>query len=286
LFPEFLHFHVAESIDLFVKWLTVAWGPFFKYFSNFILGFLIHIKDLLLFIPWWLWISGVGIISWWQTRRVITALSLMALLMTIGLFGLWTVAMETLAIVLTSVIMALIIGIPIGVAAAEFRQVSAIVKPLLDVMQTMPSFVYLIPALMLFGLGKVPGVIATVIYAVPPVVRLTELGIRQVSSSIQEAALAFGATRWQLLREVRLPLAMPSILAGVNQTTMMALAMVVIASMIGAGGLGEKVLVSINRMAVGNGFEAGMAVVALAIVIDRLTQGVARHWQPPEGISK
>lgn len=149
-------------------------------------------------------------------------------------------------------------------------------------MQTMPSFVYLIPAMMLFGLGKVPAVLATLIYSAPPVIRLTNLGIRQVSQEVQEAALAYGATRWQLLKEVRLSLAMPSILAGINQTTMMVLSMVVIASMIGARGVGEEVLLAINRIDVGRGFEAGLAIVALAIVIDRLTQAFARRWETSE----
>ena len=146
----------------------------------------------------------------------------------------------------------------------------------------MPSFVYLIPAMMLFGLGKVPAVLATLIYSAPPVIRLTNLEIRQVSQEVQEAALAYGATRWQLLKEVRLSLAMPSILAGINQTTMMALSMVVIASMIGARGVGEEVLLAINRIDVGRGFEAGLAIVALAIVIDQLTQAFARRWETSE----
>jgi glycine betaine/proline transport system permease protein len=203
------------------------------------------------------------------------------MIVTIGVLGLWEVTMETLSIVIVAVLFSLILGIPLGILMAESDRCSTVLTPLLDAMQTMPSFVYLIPALMLFGLGKVPGVVATVIYAVPPVVRLTNLGMRQVSESVQEAARAFGADRWQMLKEVRLPLAMPSVLAGVNQTTMMALSMVVVASMIGAGGLGEKVLIATNRIAVGDGFEAGWAIVVMAIVIDRLTQGLARRWQVP-----
>ncbi len=164
---------------------------------------------------------------------------------------------------------------------AESNFIAGIVRPLLDLMQTMPSFVYLIPALMFFGLGRVPAVLATIIYSLPPVIRLTNLGLRQVSDDVQEAATSYGATRWQLLKEVRVPLAIPSILAGVNQTTMMALAMVVIASMIGGGGLGYEVLRSINRIDVGAGFEAGISVVILAVIIDRLTQGLAKRWEPP-----
>lgn len=202
--------------------------------------------------------------------------------MTIGLFGLWTVTMKTLAIIIASVAISLLLGIPLGIAMAESNRFNFILTPLLDAMQTMPSFVYLIPALMFFDLGKVPAIVATVIYALPPVIRLTNLGIRQVSATIQEAALAFGATRWQLMREVRLPLAMPSIMAGINQTTMMALAMVIIASMIGAGGVGEKVLIATNHLAVGDGFEAGWAIVVLAILIDRLTQALAQKWKVPQ----
>lgn len=282
MFPENLSFHVAPYIDQAVNWLIVHCGPAFDLFSDKVLAILLAIEDGLLIVPWWLWIAAVALISWRQTRSVKYPLTLSLLLLSIGILGLWTIAMKTLAIVITAVILALLLGIPLGIAMAESDRVNTLFTPILDAMQTMPSFVYLIPALMLFGLGKVPGVVATVVYALPPVVRLTNLGIRQVPDSVQEAALAFGATRWQLMREVHLPLAMPSILAGINQTTMMGLAMVVIASMIGAGGLGEKVLVATNRLAVGDGFEAGWAIVVLAIVIDRLTQGLARHWKTPQ----
>ncbi|HAA89017.1 MAG TPA: choline ABC transporter permease subunit [Peptococcaceae bacterium] len=282
MFPDALQFHIASYIDNFVKWLQISYGATFDAFSNFLLTILLGIQNALLLIPWWVWVVVVTGLAWWQSRKIFTALVLGGLMMLVGVFELWVPAIETLAIVITSVIISLVIGIPVGVAMAEWDRLSVVITPLLDAMQTMPSFVYLIPALMLFGLGKVPAVIATVIYAVPPVIRLTDLGIRQVSATVQEAARAFGATRWQMLKEVRLPLAMPSILAGVNQTTMMALAMVVVASMIGARGLGERVLLSLNRIAIGNGFEAGFAIVALAIIIDRLTQGVARRWQPPQ----
>ncbi|MBC7075240.1 MAG: proline/glycine betaine ABC transporter permease [Syntrophomonadaceae bacterium] len=282
MFPDYFRFHVAPHIDSFVKWMTVAWGPAFDAFSNTVLSMLLRIEDLLLVIPWWLWLTGVMLISWLQTRRVRYPLALGLLLFSIGVFGLWEVSMETLAIIITAVIISLLLGIPLGIAMAESERFSAVLTPVLDAMQTMPSFVYLIPALMLFGLGKVPGVVATVIYSLPPVVRLTNLGIRQVSADVQEAARAFGATRWQMMRDVRLPLAVPSILAGINQTTMMALAMVVIASMIGAGGLGELVLIATNRINVGDGFEAGWAIVVLAIIIDRLTQGLGKRWETPK----
>jgi glycine betaine/proline transport system permease protein len=180
-----------------------------------------------------------------------------------------------------AVLISLIIGVPYGIAMSSSDRLNTVSTPILDAMQTMPSMVYLIPALMLFSLGKVPGVFATVIYSLPPVIRLTNLGIRQVSKEVQEAALAFGASKWQLMREVRFPLAMPTIMAGINQTTMMALSMVVIASMIGAGGLGEEVLKATNRVDVGKGFEAGWAIVVLAIVIDRITQATAKSFEPP-----
>ena len=183
--------------------------------------------------------------------------------------------MMTLAIIFAAVIISLAIGIPTGILMASNDKFARVLRPLLDAMQTMPSFVYLIPALMFFGLGKVPAVFATIIYAVPPVIRLTNVGIRGVPESVIEAAQAFGATSRQILLEVQLPLAFPSIMVGVNQTTMMALAMVVIASMIGARGLGMEVLLSINRIEVGRGFEAGLSIVLLAIMIDRITHALA-----------
>ena len=179
--------------------------------------------------------------------------------------------MMTISLVIASVFFALIIGIPLGIVMARSDRAESILKPILDGMQTMPSFVYLIPALMFFGMGKVPALFATIIYAVPPVIRLTNVGIRTVDKEAVEASLAFGATPKQVLFDVQLPLAKPAIMVGINQTTMMALAMVVIGSMIGARGLGMEVLLAINRIEVGQGFEAGISIVFLAIIIDRLT---------------
>jgi len=186
----------------------------------------------------------------------------------------WDETVSTLALVIGSSLLALLIGIPVGIAMARNDTVEMIVRPVLDLMQTMPPFVYLIPAAIFFGLGKVPGAIATLVFAMPPAVRLTNLGIRQVSEENVEAGLAFGCTERQLLFKVQLPLAMPSIMAGVNQTIMLALSMVVIASMIGAGGLGNTVLTGIQRLDVGLGFEGGLGVVLLAILLDRITQSV------------
>jgi glycine betaine/proline transport system permease protein len=200
------------------------------------------------------------------------------------IFGMqiWDETVSTLALVIGSSLLALIIGVPIGIAMARNDAVEMIVRPVLDFMQTMPPFVYLIPAAIFFGLGKVPGAIATLIFAMPPAVRLTNLGIRQVSEENVEAGLAFGCTPRQLLFKVQLPLALPTIMAGVNQTIMLALSMVVIASMIGAGGLGNTVLTGIQRLDVGLGFEGGLGVVLLAILLDRITQsfGAARREAP------
>ncbi|MGI6549339.1 MAG: ABC transporter permease [Syntrophomonadales bacterium] len=281
MFPEEWQYHVAPYIAKFIKWLTVEWEPFFDGLTNLVLGMLLHIEAFLKWVPWWAWIIIVVLISWYLTRDLLKTLLPGVLIFTIGVFGLWDVAMETLGIVVVAVLISLALGIPTGIAMAVSDRFNTFNTPVLDAMQTMPSMVYLIPALMLFNLGKVPGVIATVIFSLPPVVRLTNLGIRQVSREVQEAALVFGASRWQMMREVRFPLAMPTIMAGINQTTMMALSMVVIASMIGAGGLGEEVLKATNRVDVGKGFEAGWAIVVLAIVIDRITQSIAKRWEPP-----
>lgn len=217
----------------------------------------------------------IVVLAWWRVgwRFGIFALAAMALI-----FGMdiWKETVATLALVIGSGLIALVIGIPVGIAMARSDAVEAIVRPVLDFMQTMPPFVYLIPAAIFFGLGKVPGAIATLVFAMPPAVRLTNLGIRQVSREHVEAGQAFGCTDSQLLFKVQLPLAMPSIMAGINQTLMLALSMVVIASMIGAGGLGNTVLTGIQRLNVGLGFEGGLGVVLLAILLDRITQSFGR----------
>lgn len=186
--------------------------------------------------------------------------------------GFWPQTMVTLALIMAATVISLVLGLPLGIWSAKSNRVAAWVRPTLDFMQTMPAFVYLIPAAMLFGLGRVPGVLATVIFAMPPVVRLTNLGIRQVNKEQVEAGVTFGCTPWQLLIKVQIPGAMPSIMAGINQTIMMALSMVIIASMVGAGGLGNDVLASIQRLDIGLGFESGLAVVLLAIMLDRITE--------------
>ncbi|MHA6908903.1 ABC transporter permease [Ralstonia pseudosolanacearum] len=212
----------------------------------------------------------VGLALW--RRGVVFAVFVAAALALIRYMGLWDQTVSTLALVTAATVLSLIIGVPLGIWGARSNRVGVVLRSLLDFMQTMPAFVYLIPAVILFGLGRVPAVIATIVFAMPPVVRLTTLGIKQVRMELLEAGLAFGSTNWQLLWKIQLPNALPSIMAGVNQTIMMALSMVVIASMIGAGGLGEYVLSGIQRLDIGIGFEGGLGVVLVAIVLDRLTE--------------
>jgi len=234
-------------------------------------GFAQSIEQGMLAMPFWLVIGVAAVVG---VRRlgwgfgVFVVLSLLLIVVT----GFWTQTMVTLALTLSATLISLFFGIPLGIWCARNNHVNASVRPVLDFMQTMPAFVYLIPAAMLFGLGRVPGTIATVIFAMPPVVRLTSLGIRQVSAEQVEAGNAFGCTSLQLLFKVQLPIAIPTIMAGVNQTIMMALSMVIIASMVGAGGLGNDVLASIQRLDIGLGFESGLAVVLLAIILDRFTE--------------
>ena len=232
--------------------------------------------------PAWL-LLAVAALAWHATRSAWQAAGLTGLLYLIGCFGLWDALMQTLAILTVATLITLLLGLPLGVWVSRHPRLRTALLPVLDVMQTLPSFVYLIPVLMLFGLGKVPAIIATVVYALPPLVRLTELGIRQVDPALVEAATAFGPTRWQLLLGVQLPLALPSIMAGINQTTMMALAMVVIASMIGARGLGEEVLLGIQTLDSGRGLQAGLAIVILAVVVDRISQGYGRSRRSRQG---
>jgi glycine betaine/proline transport system permease protein len=200
------------------------------------------------------------------------ALFCLACCYVINATGFWPQTMVTLALIIASTVISLVIGLPLGIWTARSDRMAALVRPTLDFMQTMPAFVYLIPAAMLFGLGRVPGVLSTVIFAMPPVVRLTGLGIRQVNKEQVEAGITFGCTPLQVLLKVQIPGALPSIMAGINQTIMMALSMVIIASMVGAGGLGNDVLASIQRLDIGLGFESGLAVVLLAIMLDRITE--------------
>jgi glycine betaine/proline transport system permease protein len=278
-FPDWLRIPLAGWVDTAMDWVLDVFGPLFDWIGNIGLQILIAVERTLLFIPWFVLVIGAGILAWRMLSSWIMGLVVAAMLVLVGTFGYWDEAMNTLSVVIVSVAISIAVGIPTGIVMAWSRPVKQVLTPILDAMQTMPSFVYLIPALMLFGLGRVPATFATLIYAIPPVIRLTDVGIREVPGDAIEAATAFGANRWNLLFDVQLPLARPSIMVGINQTTMMALAMVVIGSMIGNRGLGMEVLLAINRVDVGKGFEAGISIVFLAIVIDRITNGFARKRQ-------
>lgn len=272
-FP-FLHLSIADWVNDQVTAFVQQYGDAFHNFSVLMLrDILVPLESLLRATPPWVVLAAVGLLGWHASRRIGMALLFIGLLYLIGCFGLWDKLMQTFALMFVATIISVALGIPIGIVAASTSTLRRILLPVLDVMQTLPSFVYLIPVLMLFGLGKVPAILATVVYALPPLIRLTDLGIRHVDGEIVEAARAFGTTRRQLLFQVQLPLARPSIMAGINQTTMMALSMVVIASMIGSRGLGEDVLAGIQTLDVGKGMQAGIAIVILAIVIDRISQG-------------
>ncbi len=277
MFPEGFSLPLAEWVDRAVEWLVIEHGDSFEALSGYLLVALVKLEGFLRGLPWWLVVAAVAALAWHASRRWTLALGLAAAMVLIGLLGLWDHAMQTLALMLGATFISVMIGVPTGILISRSRPLRRLVLPLLDAMQTLPSFVYLIPALMLFGLGKVPAIVATVIYAVPPLVRLTDLGLRLVDREVMEAAEAFGANRRQQLLGVQLPLALPNIMAGVNQTTMMALSMVVIASMIGARGLGEEVLLGVQRMDVGRGAEAGVAIVALAVALDRITQAYGQR---------
>ncbi len=270
-FPEVITIPLADWIDAAMSWLLKNLDGFFDVVGFVILQVVLGFEQLFLFVPWFVWIPLVGFAGWKLMKSWKSGLSFMIMLFLIGSFGYWEMSMMTISLVIASVFFALIIGIPLGIVMARSDRAESIFKPMLDGMQTMPSFVYLIPALMFFGMGKVPALFATIIYAVPPVIRLTNVGIRTVDKEAVEASRAFGATPKQVLFDVQLPLAKPAIMVGINQTTMMALAMVVIGSMIGARGLGMEVLLAINRIEVGQGFEAGISIVFLAIIIDRIT---------------
>ena len=282
MFPDNMTFSIAGWVNDGVDALVSHYGDVFRHISDTLLWAIINLENLLRITPWWLMLVIVGAIAWHATRKVLSTVVIVGLLFLVGAVGLWDKLMQTLALMMVATVISVVLGVPLGILAARNNRLRAVMMPLLDIMQTMPSFVYLIPVLMLFGLGKVPAIFATVIYAVPPLIRLTDLGLRQVDREVMEAINAFGATPWQQLFGVQLPLAMPSIMAGINQTTMMALSMVVIASMIGARGLGEDVLVGIQTLNVGKGLEAGLAIVILAVVIDRITQAYGRPRHGPQ----
>ena len=264
---------VRTGVNGFLDWLVAQHGDAFEAAAGMLLKPLVALEQGLRLVPPWIAILIVAALAFAATRRAVPTLAITGCLYLVGCLGLWEQAMQTVAILSVAVALAVAIGLPVGIVSARSAWLRAGITPLLDLMQTIPSFVYLIPAAMLFGLGKVPAIVATVIYATPPLIRLTDLGLRQVDRQLTEAAKVLGANRWQVLRQVQLPLALPSIMQGVNQTTMMALGMVVIASMIGARGIGETVLLGLQRADSGQGAVGGLGIVLLAIVFDRITQG-------------
>ena len=273
---NYFNFPLEEWTNSFVNdWLLPVTGEFFDTISEGLRTFIDGVTDLLIAIPPELIVVILILLSWKIAGKGVALFALIGSLY-LGSVGLWEASMQTVSIVIVSTLISVIIGIPLGILAATNKTMSAIVRPVLDFMQTLPSFVYLIPAILLFGLGNVPAVIATFVFATPPAVRMTTLGIQQVPEDVVEASKAFGSTKWQLLYKVQLPLAMPSIMAGINQTMMLALSMAVIASMIGAPGLGSVVLEGISTVNVGLGLTGGLGIVVLAIIMDRLTQGLVR----------
>ncbi len=268
----------GRAVDDAVDWMTREGAWLFDGLSTGVTYAIVNIERALKWLPWPAVVIGLALLSFAVGRWSLLAFTSFALLF-VGFMDLWENMIDTVALMVVAVAVSMSIGLPLGVIGARSRMADNVMRPILDGMQTMPSFVYLLPGILFFGLGKPAGIFATIIYAVPPVIRLTNLGIRQVSAETVEAARAFGASPWQILTKVQIPMALPTIMAGINQTTMMALAMVTIASMVAAGGLGDNVLRALQKNQPGNGAIAGLAIVFLAIIIDRLTQSVARSRQ-------
>lgn len=262
-------------VDNGLAWVVEHFRPAFQAVRVPIDSTLGGIEAALLAVPAPLMILLLGLLAWQASGRTLAIGTVVSFLL-IGLIGAWPEAMITLSLVLTSVFFCLLIGLPLGIAVARSDRLDAAMRPLLDAMQTTPAFVYLVPVVMLFGIGNVPGVVVTIVFALPPLIRLTNLGIRQVRPDLIEASRAFGASPWQLLRKVQLPLALPTIMAGVNQTLMLSLSMVVIASMIAVGGLGQMVLRGIGRLDMGLATVGGVGIVLMAIVLDRMTQAMGK----------
>ncbi len=270
---------LKKVVDEGFRSFSRQYGEALENFFDPLLQFLIWLENLLTHAPWPLILLVAAGLAWLGSRSVrITIGTVLALLM-IGYLDMWEDTMSTVSMITVCTLICIVVGMPLGVLMARSNRTQMIITPILDVMQTIPSFVYLIPVVMLLGIGKVPGMLAVVIYAIPPIVRLTNLGIRLVDKQVLEAADAFGASAWQRLTGVQIPLALPNIFAGINQTIMMSLAMVVIASMIGVRGLGQPVLKAISNQYLALGLFNGVAIVALAIIFDRVSQEYGRRLQ-------
>jgi len=269
---------LGQWVEVIVNWLTENFSTVFDSIKAIVEFLLVQLDSFFIWVPWPVMLISLTVIGWLVADRkvaIITAVCLLGL----GSMDLWIIGMSTMALVMTAVFISVLFGLPMGIFAAKSPRFDMMLRPVLDGMQTIPSFVYLIPAIMFFGIGNVPGIIATVVFALPPMVRLTSLGIQQVDPEVVEAGIAFGCTPIQLLMKIQLPLAIPSIMTGVNQTVMMALSMVVVAAMIGAGGLGSKILYSIQRIDLGVGIEAGVGILFIAVVLDRILQGITKKQQ-------
>ena len=269
-------FHIGPWFESLVNGMKRNFDGFFDAVSTSLDGGIEGFEQILAIPPPPVMILLLAALAWWACGLRKWGLALFSLLgfTLVWAMELWGHTIETLALVLSATLLALAVGVPLGIACGRSARAERMIRPVLDFMQTMPAFVYLIPAVLFFSLGKVPGAVATVIFAMPPSVRLTALGLRQVPPELLEASDSFGATSWQQLAKVQMPMALPSILAGVNQTIMLALSMVVIAAMIGAGGLGGVVLRGITQMKIGQGFEGGLAIVVLAMYLDRVTHAL------------
>jgi glycine betaine/proline transport system permease protein len=266
---------IAVWVDDFVNWLTTTFEVAFDGVTTILESLVEGMVAGFGFIPSYVFIILLTLLAWKLSNKGIGLFTLIGLFLVDNL-GYWEPMLETLALVLTAVFISIVLGIPMGIWASQKQIVKNIVVPVLDFMQTMPAFVYLIPAIFFFNIGVVPGVVASVIFAMPPTIRLTILGIHQVPADIIEATEAFGSTTGQRLLKVQLPLAMPTIMAGINQSIMLALSMVVIASMVGAPGLGADVYRAVTQIQIGKGFEAGLSIVVIAIILDRITQNIGR----------
>ncbi len=270
---------LKKAIDEGFRNFTRAYGDAIESFFDPLQYFLIQSERIMTQTPWPIIVLVIAGIAWLASRNWKFVPGTIITLLLIGYFGMWEDTMKTISIIFVSTVLSIVFGIPIGILMAKSNWVQRLVNPVLDVMQTMPSFVYLIPVVMLLGIGKVPGLIAVVIYAIPPIIRLTNLGIRMVDPDMLEAADAFGSSNWQRLKNVQMPLALPTIMAGINQTIMMALAMVVIASMIGVQGLGQPVLKAISNQYFTLGMFNGLAIVGIAIIFDRVSQAYGKRLQ-------
>lgn len=278
-FPEGLTFQIGTSLDEAIKAFSRNHKEGLDLIKSGIIYIINFINDILAVIPWFLLIALVAFLGYKVSKKPLTGVIYGGMLFFVGSCGLWDEMLQTLSIIIASVCLALLLGFPIGVLLSLSKRAEKILRPMLDLMQTMPSFVYLVPAVMLFKPGKTPALIATTVYAIVPMIRLTSHGILHVDSEVVEAATAFGSTTMQTLIKVQIPQALPTIMTGVNQTIMMAMSMVVTCAIIGAEGLGMEILMATNRLEMGKALMGGLSIVVIAIILDRLTQGLVREGE-------